>query len=139
MTAYMSKKSKNTSSTAGKPTVASRRESASVLMATLGLLAIMTAAVLPLLRAGDGWMQWVYAGGAVLLFAGRMVAPRVKDAPVRLRRLLHIEVWTAIIFIVGAVFLFLPSAGPRDWLAFTLAGGVLTIYTSVMIPRQKLK
>ena len=40
-------------------------------------------------------------------------------------------------FLAGAVFMFIPSAGKTDWLAFTLAGGLLTIYTSVMIPRQK--
>ena len=45
------------------------------------------------------------------------------------------EIWTAIIFVVGAVFMFLPG---KDWIAFTLAGGVLTLYTSIMIPRQKV-
>ena len=33
--------------------------------------------------------------------------------------------------------MFVPSAGATDWIAFTLAGGLLTIYTSIMIPRQK--
>lgn len=135
----MSKKNKNNSSPAPEPAASARRRAASAIMTTVGLLAIMIAAVLPLLRVANGSMRWIYSAGALILFAGRVIAPRVKDAPVRLRRLLHIEVWTAIIFIVGAIFLFLQSAGPRDWLAFTLAGGILTLYTSIMIPRQKLK
>ncbi len=31
------------------------------------------------------------------------------------------------------------GARPMDWLAFTLAGGVLQIYTSIMIPREAAK
>ena len=27
----------------------------------------------------------------------------------------------------------------RDWLAFTLAGGIIQIYTSIMIPRVEAK
>ncbi|MCM1077270.1 MAG: hypothetical protein NC411_07925 [Bacteroides sp.] len=115
------------------------RETLSLVMTTVGLLAIMTAAFLPLIHVAYGWTRYVYAAGAVILFIGRLVAPRVKDAPLRLRRLLHMEVWTALIFMAGAVFMFLPSAGGKDWIAFTLAGGFLTLYTSIMIPRQKVK
>lgn len=133
----MSKNKRNTTVTSS--TASAGRETASTVMVTVGLLAIMVAAVLPLLHAAHDWMRYLYAAGALVLLAGRFVAPKVKEAPLRLRRLLHMEVWTAIIFIVGAVFLFLPSAGGKDWLAFTLAGGFLTLYTSIMIPRQKLK
>lgn len=114
-----------------------RRESLSTLMVTVGLLAIMVAAFLPLIHAGAAWLRYLYAAGAGLLLVGRFVAPKEKDLPLRLRRLLRVEIWTALIFVVGAVFLFLPSAGATDWIAFTLAGGVLTAYTSIMIPRIK--
>lgn len=113
------------------------RTSASNLLATVGLLAIMIAALFPLIHLAALWGRYIYAAGAVLLLVGRIIAPKVEGASIRLRRLIRVEVWTAIIFIVGAVFMFLPSAGPTDWIAFTLAGGVLTIYTSLMIPRQK--
>ena len=72
----------------------------------------------------------------MILLAGKLIAPALKDAPLRLRRLVRMEVWAALIFVVGAVFMFLPGT---DWIAFTLAGGLLTIYTSIMIPRQKIK
>ena len=121
------------------PQSQSKRQTVALLLSTVGLLAIMTAAFLPLVHISNASMRYVYAAGALVLLAGRIIAPKVKDAPLRLRRLLHVEIWTALIFVAGAVFLFIPSAGPRDWLAFTLAGGFLTLYTSIMIPRQKLK
>ena len=97
----------------------SGRETVSTIMVTVGLLSVMIAAFLPLIHVAQDWMRYLYAAGALILLIGRFVAPSVKDAPLRLRRLLHMEIWTAIIFIVGAVFLFLPSAGGKDWLAFT--------------------
>lgn len=118
---------------------AGRRETLSAIMVTVGLLSIMTAAFLPLVHIGQDWARYVYAAGALLLLVGRFVAPRLKEGPLRLRRLLRVEIWTALIFVAGAVFLFLPSAVGKDWIAFTLAGGLLTVYTSIMIPRQKLK
>lgn len=97
----------------------------------------MAAALFPLLHMATVWCRYVYAAGALILLIGRIIAPKLKDAPLRLRRLIRVEVWTALIFVAGAVFMFVPSAGATDWIAFTLAGGLLTIYTSIMIPRQK--
>ena len=54
--------------------------------------------------------QWTQAGAAALL-AGRLLSPTPAGASVRLRRLVRMEVWTALIFVAGAVFLFLPQAG----------------------------
>lgn len=112
-----------------------KRNAWSNLLSTIGLLAIMTAALLPLLKVAAGYNKYIYAGGALLLLIGKFIAPALKDAPLRLRRLMRIEIWTALIFVAGAVFSFLPGS---DWIAFTLAGGLLTIYTSIMIPRQKI-
>lgn len=134
----MSKNTAKNKARAIDPASGKSRETASTVMVTLGLMAIMTAAFLPLIHINQDWTRYLYAAGAVVLLIGRFVAPRVEGATLRLRRLLHMEIWTALIFIAGAVFLFLPSAGGKDWLAFTLAGAVLTIYTSIMIPRQKL-
>lgn len=114
----------------------SSRNSLSLTLTTSGLLAIMAASALPLLRMGAGWFGWLYAAGAAMLLVGRILAPVSKDAPLRLRRLMRMEIWTALIFAAGAVFTLIPSGG-NDWLAFTMAGGVLTIYTSIMIPRER--
>lgn len=111
-----------------------KRTAWSNILSTLGLLSIMVATLLPLLKIGNGYHKYIYAAGALILLIGRFIAPSLKDAPMRLRRLLRLEIWTALIFVVGAVFTFLRGT---DWIAFTLAGGLITIYTSIMIPRQK--
>lgn len=115
----------------------SSRTSLSLILSTLGLLAIMVAAALPLLRMAHAWFGYLYAAGAAVLLVARLMAPVPASAPVRLRRLLRMEVWTALIFVAGAVFTLFPVGRGNDWLAFTMAGGVLTLYTSLMIPRQK--
>ncbi|MBD5322362.1 MAG: hypothetical protein K2G05_04870 [Duncaniella sp.] len=106
-----------------------------------GLILIMAALALPVLHIGREYIMWVYAVGAALLLAGRLLTPVPAGASVKLRRLLRMEVWTALVFVAGAVFLFLPvtpgAGAGNDWIAFTLAGGVLTVYTSLMIPRQR--
>ncbi|MCH5327310.1 MAG: hypothetical protein J1E29_08940 [Duncaniella sp.] len=114
------------------------RTSASSLLSTLGLLAILAASALPLLRLGGEWFGWLYAAGAALLLAARFIDPTPAGASLRVKRLKRMEIWTALIFVAGAVFTFLDLPG-NDWLAFTMAGGVLTIYTSVMIPRESRK
>lgn len=112
-------------------------------LAMLGLIIIMASMTLPVLHVARSIITWVYASGALLLLIGRLMQPTPGGATLKLRRLLRLEVWTALIFAAGAVFLYLPvkpGAGEgNDWIAFTLAGGVLTLYTSIMIPRQKLE
>ncbi|MDE5728062.1 MAG: hypothetical protein K2H83_08610 [Duncaniella sp.] len=113
------------------------RKNLSAILPIAGLLAIMTASALPLLRMGHGWFGWLYAAGALLVLVGRLLNRVPKDCPLRLKRLLRMEVWTALVFAAGAVFTFLNDRGGNDWLAFTMAGGVLTVYTSIMIPRLR--
>ncbi len=50
-------------------------------MVTAGLLAIMAAALFPLLHMATQWGRYLYAAGSLILLAGRFVAPKVKDAP----------------------------------------------------------
>lgn len=58
----------------------------------------------------------------------------------RLKRLHRIESWIAIIFCVGAFFLFYNNGLQlRDWLAFTLAGAALQIFTSLAIPMREAR
>lgn len=57
----------------------------------------------------------------------------------RLKRLYRLETWSALFFCVGTFFIFYDRAGVSDWLAFTLAGGAVQAYTSIMIPRAMRK
>lgn len=108
-------------------------------LVTLGLLAVVAATLLPLLRVTGDTFRYLYAGGALAMLIGRFAARPPHGVSLRLKRMLRMETWTAVIFAVGAVFVWLPAAGNRDWIAFTLAGGILLVYTSVMIPRLAKK
>lgn len=105
-------------------------------VATAGLLLIAAAIVIPLLTGnlrGEAF-RYVYVAGALLVLAGRLFSP-YRGNDMRIKRLHRIESWAALFFCAGAVFLFYPGASMRDALAFTLAGGAIQIFTSIMIPR----
>lgn len=107
---------------------------------TIGMLLIAAGTVMPLLMqdASNDLFKYVYGGGAVMLIIGRLFTS-YKGDNVRLKRLYRIETWSAIFFCVAVFFMFYEGAGARDWLAFTLAGGAIQIYTSIMIPRTIAK
>lgn len=101
--------------------------------ANIGMIVILIAAALPLLRlGGDAW-RYIFAVGAAIVLVCRILQP--KDAPtLRARRLKKMEMWSGIIWAVGVFFIFYPKAGATDWLAFFLAGGVLEAYASLALP-----
>lgn len=102
-------------------------------IANIGLLVLLVAISMPLLRfGGDAW-RWVYAAGAFVLLLGRIFEPK-KMPSLRATRLKRLEVWAAVVFCVGVFFAFYRGAQPRDWLAFFLAGGVIQVYASVALP-----
>ncbi|MCC8118644.1 MAG: hypothetical protein LIP09_07865 [Bacteroidales bacterium] len=107
-------------------------------LVTVGMLLIAAAIVIPIFAGiANPVYRWLYVGGAVALLVGRIFS-QYKGSNMRLKRLYRIEMWSAIFFCVAAFFLFYPPGNNlRDVLAFTLAGGAIQIYTSIMIPRQK--
>ena len=103
----------------------------------VGMLLIVAGILIPLftMSVENPLFRYIYAAGALLTLIGRAFSP-YKGANLRLKRLVRIEAWASIFFCVGAFFLFYPPHNPvRDTLAFTLAGGAIQIYTSIMIPR----
>lgn len=118
-----------------------KRSNAPQTLAMAGLLVILAAAALPLLHCPRLWLGVTYAAGAALLLCGRLMGLPGRDEPMRVRRLGRMEIWTALVFTAAAVFLFLPvkpgQGAGNDWLAFTLAGAMLTVYTSLMMPRER--
>ena len=105
---------------------------------TIGMLLIAAGTVMPLLMQEGDLFKYVYGGGAVILLIGRIFTT-YKGTNLRLKRLYRTEAWASIFFCVATFFMFYESAGNRDWLAFTLAGGAIQIYTSIMIPRTIAK
>ena len=75
--------------------------------------------------------RYIFSAGAVLAFIGRLIAPSYKGTILRVRRLARIELWSCIAFCVGAFFMWYTPLR-LDWLAFTLAGGVLQVYSTLM-------
>ncbi len=110
-------------------------------MATVGLLLIVAGIVIPIsynFTNGIGSQlqsplyKYVYAAGALLLLVDEVMTPYTGTV-LRIKRLMRMETWAPIFFCVGAFFLFYTGVA-RDWIAFTLAGGAILVYTSIMIP-----
>lgn len=104
----------------------------------LGLLLIVAATALPLFHVTGDTFRWIFSAGALLAIAGRLCAPGYRGTIVRVRRLARIEMWACIVFCAGAFFMWYDRQS-TDWLAFTLAGGLLEVYVSLMIPRTLSK
>ncbi|MBD5224729.1 MAG: hypothetical protein HDS68_02010 [Bacteroidales bacterium] len=111
-----------------------------VLLATVGLLAIALATLMPILNVAVGpgaagtWWKYIYAGGAVCFLVGKLMSPYTGIHP-RIRRLYRIESWSGVFFCAAAFFLFYNGNVSRDSWAFTLAGGALLVFTTIAIPR----
>lgn len=115
---------------------ANSRHTAAIWIANAGLFMIALGTLFPIIRFATDYASWIYAVGAALTLIGRcMTFTRYKNRSLRVRRLARMEFWAAVVFCVGAFFLFYRQAGPTDWLAFTLAGAALQCYSSIMLPR----
>ena len=134
------KQNKDNSSPSTSPQLLITSKTVFLWFITIGMLLIATGTVMPLLmQNGDNVLfKYVYGGGAIMLLIGRLFTS-YKGNNIRLKRLYRIESWSAIFFCVAVFFMFYEGAGARDWLAFTLAGGAIQIYTSIMIPRTIAK
>jgi hypothetical protein len=74
----------------------------------------------------------VYCIGAVATLVGRLLT-KYRGKNLRVHRLLHIQVWSAVFFCVSG-FLMWYSQDPRDWLAFTVVGAAIQCYVSLVLP-----
>lgn len=105
------------------------------LLVNIGLLLIMAGAAIPIFNMGQtpAMARWIYTAGAAMTLAGRLFSPYTGKA-IRVKRLHRIESWSALFFCVAAFFMFYDTSSARDWLAFTLAGGAIQVYASIMLP-----
>lgn len=120
-----------------------------VWLATISLLAVVAGILMPIIHfmvyhtpIQSPLYKFIYSAGAlVLLIARIMTSYNGKNA--RIKRLVRLETWSSAMFCVAAFFLFYnKEESTRDWIAFTLAGGALLTYTSIMIPialRREMK
>ncbi|MCC8038797.1 MAG: YtxH domain-containing protein [Bacteroidales bacterium] len=113
----------------GKP-----QSPASAILVNLGLLLAMAATILAMPMFHSPVARWLMAGAAVAVLVGRFLSPYTGKV-LRVKRLRRTELWVGAFFGVAAFFMFYQPQDARDWLAFTLAGGFLQAYTSLMLPR----
>lgn len=109
-----------------------------MLATIIGLILVMAGTALPLLRLDSEIYRYIFSTGAILVVVGRLFMP-YKGPSLRIKRLCRLEVWSGLFFCAAAFFMFWKGAGPTDWIAFTLAGAAIQIYTSIMIPRTRRK
>lgn len=112
------------------------------LLLALALLLMFVTAFLPLLRINESYFSYIYTFGAflavVVRILQRMLHRKDKGLGLRVRRLMNIEFWSAMCYLVSAYFM-IAYPYRSDWLGFLMAGAVLQIYTSFMISYQMKK
>lgn len=101
----------------------------------VGLIAIAVAMVFPLFTGPQSLIyKIIYTAGAAMTLIGRVFTRYDGPDVLRVRRLFRIQTWSAIFFAAAAFFMWY-SKTPTDWLAFTLAGGLIQCYVSLVLPR----
>lgn len=108
----------------------------SPILLVVGLILVAAGVLMPILGGNPFGMtfRYVFAAGAGLTLIARLFAPAPpQNTPLRIKRLLRLESWSAIFFCVAAFFAFYSAPALRDWLAFTLAGAAVQIVSTVMI------
>lgn len=114
-----------------------KRIATSNVMVAIGMLVMVVMAFMPLLNLNQQWMRWAFAVGAFIVLAGRAIGLR-RDVTLRVRRLYHLLVTSAILYCASAAMMFY-SRGTNDWVAFLLAGVVMQLYASWMIDCETKK
>lgn len=105
-------------------------------IAVAGFVLVAAGCLLPLfLGPADIIFKIVFTTGAAVMLAGRALQPN-RETSLRAKRLVRLQVWVALFFAAAAFFMWY-SADPRDWLAFTLAGGLVQTYISLTLPRAR--
>lgn len=102
----------------------------------VGLLMVAAGVMMPIFSGNflSDTFRYVYAAGAALTLIARLFqAAPPAGLPVRIKRLLRLESWSAIFFCVGAFFAFYNRYEMRDWLAFTLAGAAVQIFCTIAL------
>lgn len=104
--------------------------------APVALMLILLSTLVPFFMAGNMMAlkvyPYVFAAGAAALLVIRLFSPYRGDN-LRQKRWYRMQAWAAIFFCAGAFFLFYAQGQLRDWLAFTLAGAVIQVITSIAI------
>lgn len=105
------------------------------LVATAGLIGVVAGLSLPLAAGGFGGQAylWVYSAGALLALVGRAMTRAPQGSTLRVKRLMRLQLWSAVFYCVAAALVWLRMGSARDFVALTLAGAAVQIISSVML------
>lgn len=117
----------------------------SPILLIIGLMLVAVGVLMPILSGDiyDNTFRYIYAAGAAVSLIARFLQPSLPaNTPLRIKRLARLESWSSLLFVVAAFFAFYSSPTLRDWLAFTLAGAAIQVYSSIalsIVQRKQLK
>lgn len=111
------------------------------ILLSVGMVILLLSAFLPLVDVKTPWLRYIFTFAAMLIVVVRVfqrAARRKQTFSLRVRRLFTMEFWSAMCYVVSALFLF---SGPyhSTWLGFLTAGAVVQVYASFMIDYQLRK
>lgn len=111
------------------------------ILLSVGMVILLLSAFLPLVDVKTPWLRYIFTFAAMLIVVVRVFqrAARRKQAfSLRVRRLFTLEFWSAMCYVVSALFLFSDPCH-STWLGFLTAGAVVQVYASFMIDYQLRK
>lgn len=116
-------------------------------IATFGLILVAAGLLAPFVAfESPAWLvafKWIFAAGAVIYTAARVVGAIGKDGSFRVRRLRRLEVWAGIAFCIASFFWFWNTARfdgvalsfrmLNETILFSLTGALIQIVASWML------
>lgn len=111
------------------------------ILLSVGMVILLLSAFLPLVDVKTPWLRYIFTFAAMLIVVVRVfqrAARRKQTFSLRVRRLFTMEFWSAMCYVVSALFLF-SDPYHSMWLGFLTAGAVVQVYASFMIDYQLRK
>ena len=111
------------------------------ILLSVGMVILLLSAFLPLVDVKTPWLRYIFTFAAMLIVVVRVfqrAARRKQTFSLRVRRLFTMEFWSAMCYVVSALFL-ISDPYHSAWLGFLTAGAVVQVYASFMIDYQLRK
>lgn len=118
-----------------------KKENVLNILLSVGMVILLLSAFLPLVDVKTPWLRYIFTFAAMLIVVVRVfqrAARRKQTFSLRVRRLFTMEFWSAMCYVVSALFLF-SDPYYSTWLGFLTAGAVVQVYASFMIDYQLRK
>ncbi len=118
-----------------------KREGFYNILLSVGMIILLLTAFLPLVDVKTPWLRYIFAVAATMIVVVRILqraSRRKMQFSLRVRRLFTLEFWSAMCYLISALFIF-SDPYHSTWLGFLTAGAVVQIFSSFMIDRQLRK